>query len=174
MSRWKSQKMAIEDEDTGVIKYSYFYGRLQHAISRSQRLKENLALILLDVAKFDTLLSLYGIQVTRELMHDLIALLKNHIRNYDALSKFGTDEVIISLPGSSGRDALSCTQKLYQLIRKTKFTKHKLHIDVSIGIASYPENAKELSGLLTAIKNALLDAKRHPKETIVLSENFFI
>jgi diguanylate cyclase (GGDEF)-like protein len=168
------QKMAIEDEDTGVIKYSYFYGRLQSTLSRSQRLNENLALVLLDIAKFDTILSSYGIQVTKALMHDLIALLKNHIRNYDGLSKFGTDEVIISLPGSSGVDALSCTQKLYQLLRKTKFTKHKLSIDVSIGIASYPENAKELSGLLTATKNALIDAKRDLNEKIVLSESFFI
>jgi GGDEF domain-containing protein len=59
-------------------------------------------------------------------------------------------------------------------VTNTEFTSNKLKINVSIGVASYPENAKELGGLLTATKNALVEAKRYRDKNIFWCENFFI
>jgi diguanylate cyclase (GGDEF)-like protein len=167
------QKLAILDENTGVIKYSYFYGRLQNAISQSKRLNENLAIILLDVVKYDKIIYSYGVDVGNQLMNEIIMIIRNHLRNYDGLSKFGTDEVIVSLPGASGEEAYRCAVKLDQIIKNTGFTSNSLKINVSIGIASYPENAKELSSLLTATKNALVEAKRNREKNIYWCETFF-
>jgi diguanylate cyclase (GGDEF)-like protein len=167
------QKLAILDENTGVIKYSYFYGRLQNAISQAERLKENLAIIILDIVNYEKIIYDYGWDFGNQLMNEIITILKNHLRNYDGLSKFGPDEVIVSLPGSSGEEAYACAVKLDQMIKDSRFTARRLKITVSMGIASYPENAKDLGGLFTATKNALVEAKRNRDKNTYWCDAFF-
>jgi diguanylate cyclase (GGDEF)-like protein len=167
------QKLAILDENTGVIKYSYFYGRLQDAISQAERLNENLAIIILDVVNYEQIIYDYGWDIGNQVMHEIITVLRDHLRKYDGLSKFGTDEVIISLPGASGADAHACAKKLDQMIKTNRFTARRFKVKVSIGIASYPENAKDLGGLLTATKDALVEAKQNSDKNIFRCKSFF-
>lgn len=167
------QNQAIKDPYTGAVNYTIFYALLQESIARAQRLDENLSLILLDVVKFDTLLTSYGDETCKQLMDALMSMVSQHIRNYDALSKFGTDEIIISLPGHTNDEAYACTKKLYKKISESLFTLHNLKIDVSMGIANFPENSKSLNGLLTATKNALLESKRNPDLKIIKSDKYF-
>jgi diguanylate cyclase (GGDEF)-like protein len=167
------QNASVIDHETGTIHYNHFYGRLHESLSRAQRLNENLSLILLDVVKFDKILLSNGLETGRKLMRDLAQSVKNTIRKYDALSRFGTDELIISLAGHSRAEALDCAKKLYQKITSSSFTEHKIMIDVTIGLASFPENAKDINGLLTATKNALSEAKRKANVNIFESPVFY-
>jgi diguanylate cyclase (GGDEF)-like protein len=167
------QNPSIEDPETGAIRYQYFYGRLQEAVAKAQRLNEQLSVILIDVVKFDNVLSIYGMDTAKMVMSELVQLIKGQIRPYDELSKFGTDEVIISLPGNSPDQARASTDKFYKKIRETIFTDNLLEIDVSIGIANFPANAKDAGGLLTATKNALAEAKRHPSARIIQAKNYY-
>jgi diguanylate cyclase (GGDEF)-like protein len=165
---------SVEDPETGTIRYPYFSNKLQEAVARAKRLEENLSLVLIDISKFDIVLSSFGIEAAKNVMSELTQLLKTQIRPYDEICRFGTDEIIISLPGNSLDDALACTEKLYQKIKETEFTKQTLKIDVSIGLANLPQNAEEMGGLITATKNALAEAKRHPTSNIVPSQTFFV
>jgi diguanylate cyclase (GGDEF)-like protein len=166
-------KHAEKDERTGAFDYSIFYNRLQEGIARAQRLEENLSLVIIDVVKFDQLLTSYGDEVCTELMNEMMVIINKHIRKYDSLSKFGTDEIIISLPGNSSEEALGCVDKLYQIITESSFAHDKLKIDVSIGLATYPDNARTFSGLLTAVKHALVECKRKATVKILKADTFF-
>jgi diguanylate cyclase (GGDEF)-like protein len=167
------QKHAEKDEHTGAFDYSIFYNRLQEAISRAQRLEESLSLVIIDVVKFDQLLTSHGDEICTELMNEIMITINKHIRKYDSLSKFGTDEVIVSLPGNSSEEALGCVDKLYKVITESSFTREKLKIDLSIGLATYPDNAKTFSGLLTAVKHALVECKRNAAVKILKANTFF-
>ncbi len=161
------------DHETGAIVYDIFYSRLDESLAKANRQGEKLSLILIDVAKFDQLLTSFGDKTCKELMKELIIIIRNSLRTYDAISQFGADEVIIILPGHSLEEADGCTRKLYDIIRKKKFTDKKLNIDVSIGIAGFPEHAHTAGGLVTASKNALVESKRSSDHRITLAGNFY-
>jgi diguanylate cyclase (GGDEF)-like protein len=166
-------KHAERDERTGAFDYTIFYSRLQEAISRAQRLEENLSLVLIDVVQFDRLLTSYGDDICTELMNEIMITVNKNIRKYDNLSKFGTDEIIISLPGNSNEEAFGCVSKLYKTLTETSFTRHSLKIDLSIGMATFPDNAKTFSGLLTATKHTLVECKRNAAVKILKADTFF-
>jgi diguanylate cyclase (GGDEF)-like protein len=164
---------AEKDELTGGFDYNIFYGRLQESIARAQRLEENLSLALIDVVKFDQLLTSYGDDVCTELMNEIMMTISKNIRRYDSQSKFGTDEIIICLPGNNSEEALGCVTKLYKVITAASFTRHGLKIDLSVGLATFPDNAKTFSGLLTALKHALVECKRKATVKILKADTFF-
>jgi len=166
-------KHAEKDEHTGAFDYNIFYHRLQEAIARAQRLEENLSLVLIDVVKFDNLLTSYGDDICTDLMNEILTIINKNIRRYDSHSKFGTDEIIICLPGNSSEEAFGCVQKLYKVITETNFTRHGLKIDLSVGLATFPDNAKTFSGLLTALKHALVECKRKATVKILKADTFF-
>ncbi|TFH02704.1 MAG: diguanylate cyclase [Calditrichales bacterium] len=167
------KRESTKDPETGVIRYSRFYGQLQEAVSRAQRLEGKMSIILLDVVKYNTIVTAHGFETGKKLMCELVQTVRQVIRDYDGLSKFGVDKLIISLPGHSTAQAFECTQKLYKKITDATFTDHQLKIDVSIGVAGYPDNAGDLNGLLIATKYSLAEAKRHPHLRIYRSEMFF-
>jgi diguanylate cyclase (GGDEF)-like protein len=150
----------FKDEETGAISYTSFYERLGEAVSKAGRQQEPLTLLLLDIVKFDRLLTSYGEEICAKFMRELMSTINQQLRTYDYMSKFGTDEIIISMPGHSKEEGYACTKKIYDLINNTEFTTQKLKLDLSVGIANFPENASSAAGLLTAVKNALVESKR--------------
>jgi len=167
------EKRSERDIETGAIIYDIFLRRLDEAVAKAKRQGENLALILIDVVKFDNLLKLYGVETCKKLMKELLVLVKANLRLYDALSQFGADELIISLPGHTLEEATGCTRKLYDVISQTEFTEKDLKIDVSIGIAGFPEHSQTAGGLVTASKNALAESKRSPGHRIYVASHYF-
>jgi diguanylate cyclase (GGDEF)-like protein len=167
------EKLAVHEVETGVLKYHYFYGRLHEVYSKAERLNEHLSVLLIDVIKFDKILSSYGVDVGREMMNELITTVQGSLREYDELSRFGADEIIVSLPGTDCEQAFACAEKIEKLISEATFTEHNLQIKVNIGLATYPENASNLDGLLTATKNALYEAKRNRNEFILPCDQYY-
>jgi len=167
------QRHAEKDEHTGAFDYTVFYGRLQETVARAQRLEEDFSVALIDVVKFDQLLTSYGDEVCTELMNEIMITVYKNIRKYDSLSKFGTDEIIISMPGNNGDEALACINKLYEVITKSGYTQQDLKVDLSIGLATFPDNAKNVSGLLTATKHALIECKRKAAVHVLKADTFF-
>ena len=162
-----------KNHKTGAVSYAHFYDRLQESLSQAKRHDKPLTLLLLDVVKFDHILSQYGGSVCQDLMTELMSKIHEKLRNYDSMSKFGTDEVIISLSGHSTDEGFACTEKLLNHIYGARFTAQDLKIDLSVGIANFPANAHTPTGLLTAVKNALMDSKRARNSKIYRSGAFF-
>jgi len=153
------------DADSGANRYEVFFPVLQDLMSRARRLNENVSVILLDVAKYGMLLKSHGVQVTKDMLKELVKLLKDHLRPYDHVSRFGTDELLIVLPGAEKSSGMDVAKKIHRLIRDTKFTEHQLEINACAGIANFPQDCSSLDGLLTAVKNALLIAKREDNKS---------
>ena len=167
------EKRQERNKETGSILYDIFYRRLGEALAKAERQGEKLSAILMDIVKFDQILTAYGDEVCQKLLKELSMTVNGSLRTYDAISRFGADELIISLPGHSVGEATACTRKLHELIRQKTFTDKKLHIDVSIGVAAFPDHARTPAGLVTALKNALVESKRSPEHKICVAGEFF-
>jgi diguanylate cyclase (GGDEF)-like protein len=168
---WSETKVLQKTDESGAVRYDHFHAYMQEVFDRSRRLDENFCLMLLDVQGYGNIVKKYGIDCSATLMKELVTIVENNLRLYDGLCRYTADTLLIAFPGSNIENAHRAADKLLGLINSRVFTKEKLKIMVHVGLASYPENSKDLGGLLTAVRNALLEAKRTMREIFMLNEN---
>jgi diguanylate cyclase (GGDEF)-like protein len=154
------KQLEMKDADTDALRYEVFYPVLQELMSRTQRLHEQLSVLILDVAGYGQIVKSHGVQIATILLREVVKAVKSHLRPYDQLCRFGADELLIALPGVEKSAAVRVAEKIYHLIIDSKFTELQLSIDAFIGIANYPVDSSSLESLLTAVRNALIIAKR--------------
>ena len=160
----KLKRLQSEDSESGAMRYEQFYPRLQELFHRSYRLHESLSLILLDIARYSTIIQTYGLDVAKELLRNFVKLIKDNLRPYDTVTRFGADKFLIVLQGTQYDLAYKVSQRMHNLIDTAEFTDQKLKLTVAVGISNYPENSTTLNGLLNAAKYALLESKRHEEK----------
>ncbi len=150
----------IADEETGIMRFEHCLPYLKENFHRSMRMNESYSFLILDIEKYSNLLAMYGLDTVKTVLQEAAGRVKLQLRKYDTICRFGADEFLVSLPAVKREDALKVAQKITQTFGDSPFSKQQLDIRVAIGIATFPDNAQSFNGLLTAVKNALYEAKR--------------
>jgi diguanylate cyclase (GGDEF)-like protein len=132
----KMENMALTDVLTGLYNRRFLYQRFDEEISRAKRNNNALSCLMLDIDFFkavnDTHGHLYGDYVLKEVAR----LLKENLRGYDALVRFGGEEFVVLLPGAECSDAESVAKKIREKIEMHTFKEGEISekITVSIGV----------------------------------------
>jgi diguanylate cyclase (GGDEF)-like protein len=85
------------------------------------------------------------------------------------VGRYGGDEFEIILPGATREGALATAKRLATLFKGQKFVSNgkQLKLSVSIGVAVFPIDAPDTSGLILRADEALYQAKRTGKSKAV-------
>jgi len=170
----KLKRLQTEDIESGAMRYEHFYPRMQELFHRSHRLHESLSVILMDIAHYGAVIQTYGLDVAKELLHEFVTLMKDNLRPYDPIARFGADKFLVVLQGTTYDVAYKVTERINRLFETAEITDQKLKLTVAVGVANYPENCTTLHGLINAAKHALLESKRHEgKGRIAMSDGKF-
>jgi diguanylate cyclase (GGDEF)-like protein len=156
------------DHETELEKYAPFLERVREEIERSKALSENFSIMILDVDNFKHIASTYGYNSSREMLKQLAALIRNRLRNIDAIGRHGFDEFIVLRSNSDRVEGVLFADELRELINRTSFTNHGIQTSVSVGVAVYPRHAGTVDGLLLSVKEALFDAQREGRNRVTL------
>ncbi|GHG68968.1 sensor domain-containing diguanylate cyclase [Alishewanella longhuensis] len=120
----------------------------------------------LDVDNFKQVNDSYGHAVGDSLLQEVAKRLREPLRSYDTVCRLSGDEFLIVLPRvTRERDIESILNKLKGKFQETDFqTKGiNLKIALSIGFASYPEDAQDLESLLHHADLAMYKQKEQHK-----------
>jgi diguanylate cyclase (GGDEF)-like protein len=167
------EQQAITDPITGVNNYRYFRMQIEREIGRSQRHNNSFSIVMIDIDNFKQYNDTHG-HLNGDLALKLVAegLLRN-IRKSDVLARYGGDEFIIILPELNKTKAKVLSEKLCDVIRKTKLpTKKfapKVNLTISLGVATYPDDGDEEEILLKKADEALYQAKNSGRNTVRIS-----
>jgi diguanylate cyclase (GGDEF)-like protein len=157
------EEMAIRDGLTGVFNHRYFHERLEEEFAKAERYNKDLSLLLLDVDFFKKFNDLYGHQEGDHVLKTVAKLLQEAVRNrVDTVSRYGGEEFSITLPESDINTAFETAERIRSRIEAYHFENSKggeYHVTVSIGIASYPFDARSPSKLIHAADTALYESK---------------
>jgi diguanylate cyclase (GGDEF)-like protein len=102
-------------------------------------------------------------------LRDAAAIFKRQLRDYDLVVRNGGDEFVIALPGTPPSDAARTADRIRKEIAayaKQTIGKNCAQLGVSVGVASYPDDATTPESLLASADAAMYRDKRSRKQQI--------
>ncbi len=147
------QELTITDECTGLYNLRHFESTLQTEIKRCDRIDVPMSLIFIDLDHFKLVNDQYGHQVGSRLLALVGTSIKTKIRSIDLAFRYGGDEFIVLLPGTTKASAVQVANRLLYTFRKTYHDVTptlSLKTLGSIGVASHPDDGKSGAEVLRA------------------------
>ena len=164
-----SRSMLYIDEVTGTYNTRYLDMVLDSEIKRSLRFKEEFSLLFLDLDEFKKVNDFYGHLTGSSVLVQVASLFKYTLRQIDTIVRYGGDEFVVVLLNTNENQAFITAERLRSKVDEAIFytydNKHKLHLTVSIGIASFPKvDTKEK--LLKIADEAMYMSKKRGKNQV--------
>ncbi len=157
----ESDRRAITDDLTGLGNRRHLVDRLRAAIESAGNDEAELALLLIDLDGFKELNDTLGHHAGDQVLRQIGPRLKHILRAGDTLARLGGDEFAVVLaPGDEATASAAGLRLRAALERSFEVGDIRVHIDASVGIALFPEHARDALGLLQRADVAMYEAKR--------------
>lgn len=155
------EHLAYHDGLTDLPNRMLCQDRLGQAIEVARRHGRQLAVMFMDLDRFKHINDTLGHGVGDQLLKSVAQRLVACIRHSDTVSRHGGDEFVLLLAGiEHAEDAAQFAQKiLTRLAQPHHIEGHDLCVSVSIGIAIYPADGRDVDTLLKSADTALYHAK---------------
>jgi diguanylate cyclase (GGDEF)-like protein len=154
------------DELTGLAKKAQLEVALDRAISRGKRQHFMLALMYVDLDKFQVINDTYGEEVGDEALKKVAKMLQDNLRKEEYIARIGGDEFVIlveDVKDITHVDAIA--QKIQELFdQPIKAGQENILIKLCMGIALFPVAGKDAKTLLKHADMALYAAKASGKD----------
>jgi diguanylate cyclase len=156
-----TRRQATTDELTGLANRRCLYERLNEELRAASAHADPLTLLVADLDGFKELNDTLGHQAGDLLLTQLGPRVLDVLRAGDMLARLGGDEFAVLLPGLDAADAVGVVKRIQAVIDQP-FTIRGLtiHIEASIGIASYPVHAANADELVQRADVAMYQAKQ--------------
>lgn len=132
----KMEKMALTDALTGLYNRRFLYQRFEEEISRAKRNQHALSCLMLDIDYFKAVNDRHGHVFGDYVLKEVARILKENLRGYDALVRFGGEEFVVLLPGAELSNAEIVAQKIREKIEAHDFQDGEISekITISVGV----------------------------------------
>ncbi len=124
-------------------------------ISKSQRTKSPLSVLMIDLDLFKRVNDEFGHDEGDKMLVEIATLIAKNLRAYDIVARYGGEEFVVLLPNTTQEKALVVAEKLRKAVEKARL---KLNMTISIGIAELYDS-QSLETLLKAADKAMYRAK---------------
>jgi diguanylate cyclase len=155
------RRAAMTDELTSLPNRRMFLERLEHAVARVELHGGTLTALLLDLDNFKQVNDTLGHGAGDELLRLIGPRLSESVREGDLIARLGGDEFAILLEHGSEPDAAELVAATVAEAVREPFRVQgvTLRLAGSIGIASYPNDARSAETLIKCIDVAMYEAK---------------
>jgi diguanylate cyclase (GGDEF)-like protein/PAS domain S-box-containing protein len=157
----RTSYLAQHDTLSGLANRALLHDRLSHAITAANRHRGKLAVLFIDVDRFKQVNDFLGHSVGDRLLQAVAQRLLTCLRDSDTAGRIGGDEFVVVLSEVSHSEdaAISADKLLVALSMPYTIDAHALHITVSIGIATFPDDGLDAELLLKNADVAMYHAK---------------
>ena len=147
---------------TGLLNYGFFDMALSREFKRSERYGEPFALALIDIDSFSHYNKSLGSASGDRILQEIAELILINIREIDFAARYSGDVIAVVFIKSKTQSALVALERMRQAIEK----KYGGDPTISVGLASYPNDATTKDVLIDKARKALLQAKLGGKNKV--------
>jgi diguanylate cyclase (GGDEF)-like protein len=150
---------ARRDPLTGLYNLRFFQRRLAEEVERADRTVTNLSFLMVDVDYLKHVNDTYGHMMGDQLLRQAANLLMEELRIIDTVARYGGEEFAILLPDTGSERAFVVAERIRGRIAGMRQEGMPESITVSIGTATYPEDALTATELLEKADQGLYASK---------------
>ncbi|MBD7983019.1 GGDEF domain-containing protein [Sporosarcina sp. Sa2YVA2] len=151
---------------TGLNNYRYLERKLDEEMIRYHTSEiHSLSAIILDIDHFKSINDTYGHQSGNDILRAFANLLRKYIQADMTLARYGGEEFVLLLPNADKENAYQLAEtirqeiddSLFKIIRDLSTAREEVevHITISAGVASLPEDANDTKNLMRNADRAL-------------------
>jgi diguanylate cyclase len=154
--------LAHYDQLTKLPNRTLFLDRLSMAISQAERHQTKVGVLFIDLDNFKHFNDSMGHSVGDKVLIEAANRLLNCARESDTVSRLSGDEFTIILDNVDNIESIKMLSNriLNALNQPLKILEREMFITASMGFAIYPNDDKDLTGLLVKADAAMYEAKR--------------
>lgn len=163
-------RVSRTDALTELDNRRYLEERLEEAFEYARRLSEPFALVMCDLDKFKSVNDTYGHQAGDVVLQQFADVLRGQVREIDRIGRYGGEEFIILLPGTTLDAAAHFAERVRQAVEAHTFTfpDGTLRRTLSAGVAAWPHPRLGTSdALVKAADDAMYVAKETGRNRVI-------
>jgi diguanylate cyclase (GGDEF)-like protein len=162
------QNLTIHDTLTGAYSRALLNEQFPDEVERCSRYGIPLSICLIDIDYFKSINDAYGHTRGDQVLQTFVKRLNTLMRKSDILFRYGGDEFVLLMMNTHKKQAFSLANRLLDKIRMVPFSgEPPLNISLSIGVASYPDDASNAEEIFNIADKRCYEAKRKGRGQVV-------
>jgi diguanylate cyclase (GGDEF)-like protein len=169
----KIQELTITDDCTGLYNARHLYKTLETEVYRSSRFNYEFTVLFIDLDHFKSVNDTHGHLIGSKLLAEIGYLIKAQLRLIDYAFRYGGDEFVVLLPQTGKESSLVVAKRLLENMRASCFCKEEslnLNVRASIGLATYPHDAKTPHDVIRQADEMMYLVKNSTRDNIGIAQ----
>jgi len=163
------ERFATRDPLTNLYNQTSFWDLLEYETNRSRRQQYKFSLLVIDLDNFKSINDTYGHETGDSFLKEFSLILKSAVRSGDIAARYAGDQFSAILPLCDESQANIVAGRIIDGFRSFTYplaNGASLKGTVSVGVAVYPDHAKEARDLFLLADNMLTQAKSSGKDRL--------
>lgn len=174
IAKERLRQLAITDGLTGLYNHRYFKEFLLRELDRARRHRLQISVAMIDIDFFKLYNDTHGHQAGDEILKQIAGLFSQNIRKIDLAARYGGEEFAVVLLETNKRSGSVVAEKIKNLIEEYPFPNEETQpngkITVSMGLATFPDDASNFDELIGFADRRLYLAKQRGRNQVVVDE----
>ncbi len=158
---------ARTDPLTGLPNRVALHETLERELERAEPDRRHVSVLMLDIDRFKRINERQGLAAGDRLLRRVAIKIEQSTRRIDFVARSGGEEFAVLLPETDQHRAYLAAEQLLEQFRSESGPAAS-HLTASIGVATFPDHAKDLASLLGAADQALHAAKALGRDRAVI------
>jgi diguanylate cyclase (GGDEF)-like protein len=159
------ETLSTTDSLTGLDNHRSLMQRLDEEETRCKRERRKFSVLVGDVDHFKQYNDAFGHPAGDEVLKAISDIMREAARPIDCVARYGGEEFVVLMPDTTPGDALEMAEHIRARVAAKKFMGRKMTL--SIGVASFPEDADGAEALISIADEALYQAKREGRDRAI-------
>ena len=161
----ETRDSAYKDDLTGLHNFRFFQELLRWEVKRCERSGGEFSIAMGDLDNFKSYNDRFGHAAGNEALQAVGKALKEAGRDQDVAVRYGGEEFVLIMPGTSKDDAGLLADRVCRMIAELELLPPgpENGVTMSLGVASYPADAVAPEGLIRCADRAMYTAKAKGK-----------
>lgn len=168
------RNQSVRDPLTGLFNRRYMEESLARELSRAERQKHQVAMILFDADHFKRFNDTFGHEAGDLVLKEIAQVLQVKSRKMDIACRYGGEEFLLILPDCPLEIAAQRAEQLREAVKALSLThegRRLNQITLSLGVACYPDHETTGDALIRFTDALLYQAKKAGRDRVIVAGN---
>lgn len=164
---------AMTDPMTGLPNARSLQRQFEKEVARASRGGSSFQVLMLDLDGFKAVNDTYGHKAGDEMLREISKVIREQLREYDFLARYGGDEFVALVPGTEPNDVVDLCDRIEKAVKAFKLPVGEgktASVGVSLGASGYPQEGETFDQMIVVADKVMYERKMTRKR-LALTNN---